>query len=319
MAATIFNGNFVKTLKDNLKVGSAIDIQTGTVDPSSSATSANIGSLYFNTSTGNVYRKTDSGSSTNWSLLNAAQNPAYFAAKDADYTLTTSDDYAPFAPTANRVVTIPTAVGSAGKIYRIKKINTTAFTLTVNTTSSQTIGLRASGSIVFRKLGDGMTIISNGTNWDILEKQEYEVLTSLPGATGLSGTSAGNYLSVGASVTLTYGLWELVGTFGLNIGSGTSIGLINNSGFYGAAGTGTSTPPTALGGTISGDVSYANMNSTYLILAVSAGASSRYVSGPIKILIMVTSSTTAYLVPQVDYATSGTSSVTPSIFARRIF
>jgi hypothetical protein len=44
-------------------------MKTGTADPTVTATSANAGSLYFNTSTANIYRKTDAGSSTNWVLL----------------------------------------------------------------------------------------------------------------------------------------------------------------------------------------------------------------------------------------------------------
>lgn len=55
----------------DLTVGtsSGVTIKTGTADPTVTATSANAGSLYFNTSTANIYRKTDAGSSTNWVLL----------------------------------------------------------------------------------------------------------------------------------------------------------------------------------------------------------------------------------------------------------
>ncbi len=42
---------------------------TGTVDPSSTATSAVKGSLYINSSNGNTYQKTDNGSSTNWTVV----------------------------------------------------------------------------------------------------------------------------------------------------------------------------------------------------------------------------------------------------------
>jgi hypothetical protein len=55
----------------DLTVGtsSGVTMKTGTADPTVTATSANAGSLYFNTSTANIYRKTDAGSSTNWVLL----------------------------------------------------------------------------------------------------------------------------------------------------------------------------------------------------------------------------------------------------------
>lgn len=69
-AATIFsNSTTVKALKDNFDVNGKIQFLTGTVDPSSSATSATKGSFYHNTSTGTVYRKTDNGSSTNWVII----------------------------------------------------------------------------------------------------------------------------------------------------------------------------------------------------------------------------------------------------------
>lgn len=48
---------------------SGSSVLSGTTDPTETATSGNPGSLYLNTSTGYVYRKTDSGSSTNWVLL----------------------------------------------------------------------------------------------------------------------------------------------------------------------------------------------------------------------------------------------------------
>ncbi len=65
-AAAIFSGTNVKLLKQNLDFNGAVSILSGTVNPSSSATSAPIGSLYLNTSTGISYQKQDSGSSTNW-------------------------------------------------------------------------------------------------------------------------------------------------------------------------------------------------------------------------------------------------------------
>lgn len=69
-AATIFsNSTTVKALKDNFDINGKVQFLTGTVDPSSSATSATKGSFYHNTSTGTVYRKTDNGSSTNWVII----------------------------------------------------------------------------------------------------------------------------------------------------------------------------------------------------------------------------------------------------------
>lgn len=72
--AVIFSGSDVKTLKPNIDLNGNAKILSGSVDPTSSATSAPVGSLYLNTSTGLSYRKLDSGSSTNWSVLGSGSS-----------------------------------------------------------------------------------------------------------------------------------------------------------------------------------------------------------------------------------------------------
>ncbi len=65
-AAAVFSGSDVKILKDNLDMNGKGKILSGTTDPTSVAVSAPIGALYIHTSNGNLYRKLDAGSSTNW-------------------------------------------------------------------------------------------------------------------------------------------------------------------------------------------------------------------------------------------------------------
>ena len=72
MSSSIFKGNKIKLLKQNLTLNDAVDIQSGTVDPTSSAVDAPLGSLYLNTSNGLAYRKLDAGSSTNWSIVGSS-------------------------------------------------------------------------------------------------------------------------------------------------------------------------------------------------------------------------------------------------------
>ena len=60
--------------------------------------------------------------------------------------------------------TLPTAVGCPGRIYRFIKIDATGNTLTVGTTSSQTIN-GASTATTSSQYGT-ITVISNGVNWD---------------------------------------------------------------------------------------------------------------------------------------------------------
>ncbi len=70
--AVIFSGNDVKTLKQNIDLNGQTKILSGAVDPSSVATTAPIGALYLNNSNGNLYRKLDAGSSTNWQRVGNA-------------------------------------------------------------------------------------------------------------------------------------------------------------------------------------------------------------------------------------------------------
>ena len=88
-------------------------------------------------------------------------NPAYVS-KSANYTLTASDHTVDFTATAT--ATLPTAVGITGKRYEI--CNSFAGTLTVATTSSQTIYL-IGGTATTKTLsqGESLTVVSTGTNW----------------------------------------------------------------------------------------------------------------------------------------------------------
>lgn len=75
-AAVVFSGNDVKTLKSIIDINGNAKILSGSVNPSSSATSAPRGSIYLNTSTNALYVKTDAGSSTNWIRFdNGLTNP----------------------------------------------------------------------------------------------------------------------------------------------------------------------------------------------------------------------------------------------------
>jgi len=58
MPASIFQGNFVKNLKANLKFGNDRRFLHGTDDPNVTAQDAEIGSLYFRDN-GQIYRKLD--------------------------------------------------------------------------------------------------------------------------------------------------------------------------------------------------------------------------------------------------------------------
>jgi len=82
MAAVIFSGSAVKALKKELKLGAGASLISGTLDPSSSAVNAVRGSLYQNETTGNIYKKTDNGLSTNWTLFSTGSDTTYGMTSD---------------------------------------------------------------------------------------------------------------------------------------------------------------------------------------------------------------------------------------------
>lgn len=83
-------------------------------------------------------------------------------------TSATQNDYSIMADatTASLQVTLPNAIGITGRIYNIKKIDSTSNPVTIITSASQTID--GSGSVVLVTQNESVTVQSDGTNWVIL-------------------------------------------------------------------------------------------------------------------------------------------------------
>jgi hypothetical protein len=91
MPASIFAGSKVKTLKSTLSLNGGADIISSTTNPQTSAVSAEPGSLLLNTTSGTMYRKLDSGSTTNWVEVGAGTGGKnYIKNPDFDGGATTS-------------------------------------------------------------------------------------------------------------------------------------------------------------------------------------------------------------------------------------
>ena len=75
--ASIFAGQFIKLLKDQLLFGSTARVLTGIVDPTTNATLAEAGSLYMRVSTTapGLYIKMDAGTTTNWIKIDPTDEP----------------------------------------------------------------------------------------------------------------------------------------------------------------------------------------------------------------------------------------------------
>ena len=88
----------------------------------------------------------------------------------ASYALTASDQTVAFSTGSSALAaTLPTAVGISGKIYNLVKTDTGSGTVNLTTTSSQTIGGLASTKILLASQNDSIQVVSDGSNWQIIE------------------------------------------------------------------------------------------------------------------------------------------------------
>lgn len=253
----------------------------------------------------------------------AASSLLAYTTKAANYTLLTTDGVVGFDTSgASRVATLPTAAGAAGVVLQVDRLSdTTTNTVTINTTSAQTMSGKPSGGVVLRANGDYARFLSDGTNWQVLNKQE----TSLALSTGSGALSfstigaAGNYGLAACSAALTYGTWEVTVRFMLSSATSTAVALIGGCGLYAADGANSASVPTALsaGNLVVGVYTFSGLVSA--INATGIGANARLPSAYNTVVMSVTSPTTVFAVPQIDYSVAGTASVITVLSAKQIW
>jgi hypothetical protein len=98
--------------------------------------------------------------------------------------------------------TLPTAVGNAGKVFRFKK-NTSDFTaMTIDGDGTETIDGATTTTI--NTSSETLTIVSDGSNWQIVERKIPAVWTSYtPTISGFSGANAvatGFWMRIGDTI-----------------------------------------------------------------------------------------------------------------------
>jgi hypothetical protein len=135
--------------------------------------------------TGAVVGTTDMQTLTNKTVMTS------FAAKTAAYTLTASDSVITAnATSAAFTLTLPTAVGAAGLLYTIKKIDTSVNTVTIATAASQTID--GATTFVMRTPNLTAQLISDGANWQIIDIMSTDPWHGMTLANGWTVGSAGS-------------------------------------------------------------------------------------------------------------------------------
>lgn len=100
--------------------------------------------------------------------LSATGYTKNIVAKTASYTATVTDDVI-LCSGGTITITLPSASGIAGKIYTIKKTDTSGSNLvTIDGDAAETID--GDATYVLDQQNQFVTIISNGTNWNIIEE-----------------------------------------------------------------------------------------------------------------------------------------------------
>lgn len=89
-----------------------------------------------------------------------------YVEKTANYAVA-STDYTVNCTANSFTVTLPTAVGIMGQTFVIKNTGS-GTTITVATTSSQTIFSNAASLSILLTTGDSVTLQSTGANWIVL-------------------------------------------------------------------------------------------------------------------------------------------------------
>lgn len=275
-----------------------------------------------NGSSGQVLTSGGGTAAPTWS--SAGGSYVLTASKTSNYTAAINDLIPTDSSGGAFNVTLLTAVGNTNGKIRIVKTDASTNAVSIVTTSSQTVGGRASADVKLRQLGDYVEVISDNANWIILNKKETQYMQGSGSISYATIGAAGNYgASSGSSVALTYGIWELDGQFLLDMGTGVANSILGNAGFYGADGANSSSAPTALGSEViagsalyitdfgGGPITYNN--------TINPGTNSRWSTNNLTITVSITSNKTIYWVPRIDFSTAGSASIYSVIKAKRIW
>jgi hypothetical protein len=229
----IFSGNDSKSLKNNLDLNGNAKILSGSVDPTQTATNAPLGSMYLSTLTGQLYKKKDAGSSTNWEKLLGSQVSNiknYIGFNNFENNATTGWSLAHSALTS----LVPTSTATAGTAFDSTHGGTAANgNLSISAVSSGKLAGLYSGSLAASSASvAGDMLVSQAYSIDLEDQAKvlafkfYYSATSNASNANWSGTSS-NTLQVWI-YDVTNGAWiqpagcyNLVQSSGVGIAQGT--------------------------------------------------------------------------------------------------
>lgn len=210
-----------KTLKSTLTTKGDVYVATGASTPARLAVGAN---TYVLTADSTL------AEGIKWAAPGASSGILAVRSVTTADTATNTDDALNLSG-ASFTETLFTAVGNTGKVIRIVHNGTTSTQVyTLNTTSAQTVGGKASGAIVLCFNGEAITIVSDGANWQVISHtipDPVKKLTRTTSYTQATPTVATYYIpDTTFSISLTPGKWTLR-LFG-HVEIGTSSSVVGN-------------------------------------------------------------------------------------------
>jgi hypothetical protein len=152
------------------------------------------------------------------------------ATKTGDYTATTSDDFLIFdANGASRTLTLYAASGNAGRVIRVKRVDSTAYApgnlVTIDANASETIDGATTKKLCTQY--EEFTLVCDGTGWHVLDHTYPSAWESFtPTGTWSSNTTyAGKWRRVGDSIEVQ----TLVSTSGAPTSADLSVNIPNSA------------------------------------------------------------------------------------------
>jgi hypothetical protein len=126
------------------------------------------GSFYYDI-TNSIFYMNEDGTSGGWVAVPSSPHveSLFIVAKSGAYTITASDGVVIADASGGAfTITLPTAVGIAGRVYRVKKIDATANAVTIDADGAETIDGGATATLAVQY--EAITIVSDGTEWWVL-------------------------------------------------------------------------------------------------------------------------------------------------------
>ncbi len=143
---------------NNSANANAITIQSGATSASHTLT------LPISQGAASTFLKNNGSGALSWDSVSSASSA--YATKTTNYTITSSDDIIAGDASGGAItITLPTAVGIAGRLFTVKRINSGSNNVTVATTSSQTIDGDTTQVLVLQYTS--IDVVSDGSNWII--------------------------------------------------------------------------------------------------------------------------------------------------------